>query len=387
MAKPSLARLKEASAELLIFNPTSIALPSGEDMSAEFKPVADDPTFSQLAFGVMDYGVFPPKTFLHNPDVMWNGGSMNKVAIAAGAFALRRDVQALKDKDLISTVAEADDIMRFVWSISPNQGVKTIGQPPFFPVPSKIFEIRGSEVIFQGERDTEDFPKLKSWHDGGGGTIQPSNLARATFWEWMILMMKPSDNRAARAVQGVLGTGYNSRVMDALGLFSSNPAAYGGLRTAGTYASNPPYKDLGQLRQPKEYFRGWPKGSIGISGKQKLPYAATTRTLAALMNAIVGDKFLSVTASTQFNRLMREAIDFSTASFAAEAIKRIPASIRAWTKVGVWKNYAELNRIETTDGKLNYGFVILGLPFTVEGNELDKRLARRIHEKMESIHP
>src|SRR4249920_1225370 len=68
----------------------------------------------------------------------------------------------------------------------------------------------------------------------------------------------------------------------------------------------------------------------------------------------------------QFDHLLREEVRFSLPSWAVDAIKSL-ADVQAWTKIGVWANIGEFNRIETTDGKLNYGFVILGLPQTEPG--------------------
>jgi len=84
----------------------------------------------------------------------------------------------------------------------------------------------------------------------------------------------------------------------------------------------------------------------------------------------------------QFDHLLREEVGFSVPSWAVDDIKSL-ADVQAWTKIGVWANIGEFNRIETTDGKLNYGFVILGLPQTEPGTVLaeelgvDSRLVRR----------
>lgn len=384
MARPSDAKLREASAELLIFNPSPIGLPAGDDMLFTFDLVAQDPKFKDLAFGVMDYGETPTKTFLHNPDEVWNCGSTIKVALAAGAFALRRDVQSLRDKGFIADIQEADDIMRHIWSVADRAPIKNIGRPASFPIPSKVLEIRGAEVFFQGEQDPEDFDKLELWHQGKDG-IDPTNLQKATFWERLILMIKASDNRAARAIQGALGIRYNVHVIEALGLFSDTTWSYGGLRPAGSYGSSPRYRDLGKLRQPEEYWNGWPKGRIFNGQTQKIPYGATPRACAGLMNAIVANTFINFISSRQFDHLLREEAVISVPSWAAEAIKTL-GDVQAWTKVGVWANIAEFVRIETTDSKLKYGFIILGLPQTDPGTLLSEDLAKVIHHSIETIH-
>jgi hypothetical protein len=391
MPKPTDTKLREASAELLIFKPAPIDLPAGDDMMFTFEDlVAQDPRFKKLAFGVMDYKETPPKTFLHRPDEVWNCGSMMKVAIAAGVFALRRDVQALRTKGVITTLAEADDIMRYVWSVADKDvPIQNIGQRNSYPLPSQMLEISGKELLIKGQKDAEDFDELEAWHKGSiaGDAINPAKLQQATFWQRMILMLKASDNRAARAVQGALGIRYNVHVMEGLGLSGRSGNSFGGLRPAASFGSKPRYRELGTLRQPAEYGGGRAKGRIGPAGNVgDVPYGATPRACAALLNAIVGNRFIDADSSRQFDHLLREERVISVPSWAVDAIRENHPTIQAWTKVGVWKNIAEFNRIETSDGKLNYGFVILGLGQTDDGVEKAEALAKEIHHQMELIH-
>jgi hypothetical protein len=363
----------------MIFNPPApLPLPQHDaTMASTFNTVLTHQDIVNRPLAIIDHvSGDPPKTLLVQPDQNWNLGSTGKLGVAVGALALRKDVQNLRTAGAAASLAEADDIMRNVWSISDQAKVKRIGAANGYPIPSSVLEWDATGVFFQGERANVDFSKFDNLPDEWDPFI--TRIEQLTFWERMIFMLKASEGVSTRHIQGAVGIRYTNAALQALGLFDAKDRR--GIRIGGAYA--PSAASFMRMRQPKTDWDEFPQGKDydGKNARASLHYCGTARTLAGLMNAVFQDAFMGFHTSFLFQDLTHsEAMTVDTDGLlGARAIR---ADAEGWCKVGIWHNRTDFTRVKYGDHQ--YGMVLLGYPRTTIG----QKFGSLVQQAMESIHP
>jgi hypothetical protein len=371
MAKPTTAELDDVAAHLLLFKPAgTVELPLPvHDVTLDplFGALTTDVRFNDLSFAVIRYDpVNPTRTFLHNPDDNWDIGSCGKTSIATAALVLRHDVRSMVNAGVITagiTAAKFDALLRFVWARHPDKPIKKLGTDGYYPLPSKMFNEPTSPEMFTGEGTLIDFAALNTL--SGGGHISKGNLSTTTFLQRLHLVIGQSDNRAARSCQGVLGIAFINAVLQKLGMF--DPGTGNGLRVAGDYGPFAADALPTGWRLPVPISRAKARAtSTDPKSADGRPYVATARALAALMSAVVENRFLDTDSSALFRDLLLQRPGFALVSWMADGIN--DAATRAATeltdqvfhKIGILWSDAEFVHVEFPSG-LHYSVIVLGL--------------------------
>ncbi len=360
MAKPTDAELDALTPHLFLFQDlVSTLLPHvAHDPSLDslFDPIAALPQFSDISFGVLLYrGATGVRAYFHNPDENWDIGSGGKTSILTAAVVLRNDLRALQGASLV-TAANADDLLRYVWTRHNRLDFKKLSNDGNYPQPSKIFDFLKSPIDFEGGPSDFDFLKLLA-----PDTIEPNDLSAITFRDRLHLTIGHSDNRAARASQGQLGIAYINAVLQQLGLYS--PQQDTGFRVAGPYSVKESDLPKG-WRQPVAIKRALGKGAGGRV--TDIPYCATARTLAMLMTSMMRNTFPGAEGPNGLRDFLLKRSGFSYRSFALEGVQLARQGMGlsdvptvAYSKLGIlWAN-EEFLYVEF--GPVRFGLVMLGL--------------------------
>lgn len=366
MAKPIDAELDDVADHLLLFKPAganSVPLPTHDaSLDGRYGALTTDPRFSDLSFAIVEYGdPAGPKTFLHNPDENWDIGSCGKLSIVIAALSLLKDIRSMTNAGVITdTIAPGkfDALLQFVWGRHSEAKIKRLGNPPQYPLPSRMIDLGAIPADFLGPTAI-DFSALDAM---AGHLIPVANLATRTFRERLHLAIGKSDNRTARSCQGTIGIGFINATLTKLGLFDEVTGV--GMHIAGEYA--PRRRDLpGGWRQPAGISRTHGHATSPTE-KGRPPYVATARTLAGLMQAIVEDSFLNASMSAMFRDFLLVRPGFSYGSYALQGIEQAAARIGAsadvteeYSKIGILYGLTEFVHIES--GADRYSLIILGL--------------------------
>jgi hypothetical protein len=366
MTRLANTELDKVAAELLLFKAagsTELPPPTHDpSLDAKFSALTTDPRFNDLAFAVsiLD-SAGGAKTFIHHPDVVWDIGSAGKISILTAALSLLNDVRALVAAGVIDSSTSAtvfDDLLHYVWDRHPDKPIKRLANSPHFPQPSRMFDLTASLADLRGST-VIDFAALDAL---AGHLISPANLATTTFRQRLHLAISKSDNRAARSCQGTLGIGFINATLIKLGLY--NVKAGTGMRIAGPYAPRKNELPPG-WRQPEGISRatGHSVSPVAVDGQ---PYAATARSLMALMNAVMTDRFHSKSICDLFRDILLVRPGFSYGSYALEGIDRAATRLGAgaevtteYSKIGIL--WAMADFIHIVSGTDRYSLVILGL--------------------------
>jgi hypothetical protein len=360
MVKPTDAELDKLTPHLFLFqDPVSTLLPhAAHDPSLDslFDPIAALPQFKDISFGVVLYkGATEVRAYLHRPDENWDIGSGGKTSILTAAVVLRNDLRVLMANGLI-TAANADVLLRYVWTRHNLRDIKKLSIGSNYPQPSQMFDFSQSPIDFEGGPSDFDFLKTLAPH-----TIKPNDLRAITFRDRLHLTIGHSDNRAARASQGQLGIAYINAVLQHLGLYSPMPD--NGLRVAGPYSVRDTDLPTG-WRQPVAIKRALGQGAGGRV--TDIPYCATARTLAMLMTSMVRNTFPGAEGPKGLREFLLKRSDFSYRSFALEGVQLARQQMGlsdvptiAYSKLGIlWAN-EEFLYVEF--GPIRFGLVMLGL--------------------------
>jgi Beta-lactamase enzyme family len=404
------AQLKTITGELFLFKDPPPALPrpiNTDDgtkpthLAALMKPVATNPRFKDISFGVVDFAAGPtkPRVFLHKDDTFWRMGSSGKIAALLAAAQLRDDVQKVKDTGFLTKDTEYDDLFATIWSRSKNLRVSAIKGKDGCPRVSTTIDVSKSQVNFMGADvpfDRTKLPRTDKWER------MPDFSFRDRLW----LMGSKSDNVAAGSCISEIGLAYMKAVQRAYGLWDDDTkkgmrmlvASHYAEVKAGTPVSRaagaPKYRafrkkdDESHLGVKDEYIDGTGKPHVTSQ-------SGSVAAMAAFMIALIQNKFLNQGVSDAIKFFLADGGSDTLPGSLVHGVQAIATTFGKIHSKGGALNpegrgrgaklalRSDLAYIEA-DGK-KYAIVAQGLlPFTVGGIEVEpdvqgQELAKAIH--------
>lgn len=393
------AELKQLSDKLFLFqdpNPLLLSQPaaSGADLATRMGPIAADPRFKDISFGVVDFtaDVMAPDIWLHKQEVPWQMASTGKLALLLAALQLRDDVRRVTDTGLVSTAADFDELFATIWRRSTRTWVQEIATTQGAPRISTIFNLSLAPLDFAGADTPHDRTKLHSDALHQKWPKEPD----LTFWERMWQVGAQSDNVAACSLGSEIGIAYVKAVQRAYGLF--NPpgmhmllgAAYGTppKKTPVTRAAGAPnYRPvINTESQPVT-------NPLDRTKQIRSAQGGSVAALMAYLIALMQNKLISPFATTALSAcdVLRECLADETqetmTSLIFEGVGAVATVTKAHTKLGILGGLrCEFAYIEASAKK--YGVVAMGIvPARVGGTRFGvvrqgRDLGQSIHEAL-----
>jgi hypothetical protein len=230
------AELKTITGKLFLFQDPLPALPIPKNtddgtqqahFTTRMKPVATDPRFKDISFGVVDFTADPnnPKVFLHKADIVWRMGSTGKIAALLAAAQLRDDVRnvnnVLKTAGHVASPPDFDDLFSTIWSRHKEYRVTQIAGKDGSPRVSTIFDLSKPDPDFMGA-DVQVNRSLNRADDAEDPKDAWSEITKISFQDRLWLMGAQSDNASAQSCISEIGLAYMRAVQKAYGLFLDN---------------------------------------------------------------------------------------------------------------------------------------------------------------------
>lgn len=327
------AQLKEIEGTLFLFRtpPPVLPRPNNTDdgtspthFTTRLKPVATNPRFVDISFGVVDFTAdrMNPKVFLHKADTVWRMGSTGKIAALLAAAQLRDDVRKVKKKlddlSLVLSPTQLDDLFATIWSRSKELRVRQIAGKDGSPRVSTIFDLSKPDPDFIGAPTIQkslsrvDYPDPKTpavprdpWQE----------ITKISFQDRLWLMGAQSDNTSAHSCISEIGVAYLKAVQKAYGLFLDDAKKGMRMLLGGGYFEDSPTTPVStapgapKYRTLRNYEKQWVKDEYADPVDPHLSWqGGSVRALTAYMIALIQDKLVDADGCVQIKKCLADGL-------------------------------------------------------------------------------